>query len=252
MGLFITAAVLLIAFRLFAAWYNSPQKVGERGERRVAQTLLNGLTDEYCVINDIYLPLPDGTTTQIDHVVVSCYGIFVVETKTYSGWIFGDKDSPQWTQTIYRKKSRFQNPLRQNFRHKCALADCLGISRDWFKDMVVFNGDCKFKTEMPPEIMHRRDAVRYIRNYTNPILKAKEVSDISSAIAEWTSSVGDVSRKNHVANLHKRHSAVSISDSAPPCPYCGKSMVLRKSRKTGRQFYGCTDYPKCHGIVNIT
>ena len=81
---------LVIAFRIFLLWWNSPKQKGARGERRVAQRLRDGLPEEYRIMNDVYLPLPDGTTTQIDHIVVSQYGIFVVETKTYSGWIFGE------------------------------------------------------------------------------------------------------------------------------------------------------------------
>ena len=106
---------LIIALRIFFLWWNSPSQKGKRGERLVAMRLRKGLSDEYLILNDIYLPLPDGTTTQIDHIVVSQYGVFVDETKTYSGWIFGDEKSKDWTQSIYRKKSRFQNPMRQNF-----------------------------------------------------------------------------------------------------------------------------------------
>ena len=51
------------------------------------------------------------------------------EMKTYSGWIFGDEKGREWTQSIYRKKSRFQNPMRQNYKHICALAANLGIDK---------------------------------------------------------------------------------------------------------------------------
>ncbi len=251
MGLFITVAVLIVGIKVWWIWFNAPQRVGARGERWVANALRNGLPPDYCVINDVYLPLPDGTTTQLDHIVVSRYGVFVIETKTYSGWIFGDAQSSQWTQTIYRKKSRFQNPLRQNFRHKCALADCLGIPRDYFKDIVVFNGDCHFKTEMPPEVMRRGALASYIKSFTVPILKDKEVEDIASAISEWATSVGDEQKKRHVSNLHARHAAVASGESAPLCPYCGVQMILRVNRKTGEKFYGCSGYPKCRGMRKV-
>jgi four helix bundle suffix protein len=44
------------------------------------------------------------------------------------------------------------------------------------------------------------------------------------------------------------------SDKIPACPKCGKPTVLRtaKSGKTaGKQFWGCTGYPDCKGVVNI-
>ena len=131
------AIALLVALKIFFLWWNSPRRKGARGEALVARRLREGLPAGYLVLNDVYLPLADGTTTQIDHVVVSQFGIFVVETKTYAGWIFGDERSAQWTQTIYRKKSRFQNPLRQNYRHICALADNLGIDRSYFQSVIA-------------------------------------------------------------------------------------------------------------------
>ena len=96
----ITVIIFVLAVKLFFAWYFSPKQRGIRGERAVAAKLRANLPAEYIVLNDLYLPLPDGTTTQIDHVVVSQYGIFVVETKTYSGWIFGEEKSAKWSQSI--------------------------------------------------------------------------------------------------------------------------------------------------------
>jgi len=67
----------------------------------------------YRVINNVTIPDNQGGTTQIDHVIVSPYGIFVVETKHYKGWIFGDPQQPTWTQMIHKRTSR-------NFRIRCA------------------------------------------------------------------------------------------------------------------------------------
>jgi hypothetical protein len=56
----------------------------------------------YIDLNNVTIPTTNGTT-QIDHVIVSRYGIFVVETKNMQGWIFGSEKSPQWTQSIFGK-----------------------------------------------------------------------------------------------------------------------------------------------------
>ena len=82
--------IIIGIFILFAAWniwWSSPQNIGKRGERRVARKL-DWLSKEYITLNDLLLPTRYGTT-QIDHVVVSPYGIFVIETKNYKGWILG-------------------------------------------------------------------------------------------------------------------------------------------------------------------
>ena len=244
------ALFLVIALKLFFWWWNSPKRKGARGEKLVAGRLRKGLPEEYLILNDIYLPLPDGTTTQIDHVIVSQYGVFVVETKTYSGWIFGDEKSKEWTQSIYRKKSRFQNPMRQNYKHICALADNLGIDKSYFIGVVAFTGNCTFKTDMPDGVVYSRRAADYIRSHNKPTIKASQVGELANAIAEWQGTVGEERKSCHVANLKKRHSAVREGD-APACPYCGGRMVLRTRKKDGAKFYGCESYPACRGIVNI-
>lgn len=241
---------LLVVLRIFLLWWNSPKQKGKRGEKLVAGRLRKGLPDEYRILNDIYLPLPDGTTTQIDHIVVSQYGVFVVETKTYSGWIFGEEKSKDWTESIYHKKSRFQNPMRQNYKHICALADNLGIDKSYFIGVVAFTGDCTFKTEMPDGVVYSRRAADYIRSHTTPMINLGQIDELTSAIAEWQGTLSEKQIDSHVANLEKRHSAVGEGD-APRCPYCGGEMTLRKRRSDGKSFYGCRSYPKCRGIVNV-
>ena len=190
-GMLVLAAIIIFAVNLAVRTINSPSRIGARGERAVAGRLRNGLPDEYQILNDTYLPLPDGTTTQIDHIVVSQYGIFVVETKTYSGWIFGNENSAKWTQTIYHCKHSFQNPIRQNYRHICALSDNLKIPRDYFKSVVAFTGDCDFRTEMPEGVVYSRKAAQYIRSFTTPWIKPSQVHEIVSAIQAWQGTISE-------------------------------------------------------------
>ena len=229
------------------------------GEKFVAWRLRFGLPDEYLILNDVYLPLPDGTTTQIDHIVVSQYGVFVVETKCYKGWIFGNAESKVWTQSLYAgrrgwpkraEKHTFQNPIRQNYRHICALADKLGIDKSYFHGVVAFTGGCTFKTEMPDGVVYSRDVAKYILAQHAEKILFEQVDEIVSAIIGWQSSLSKEQIDNHVANLKKRHSAAREGD-APRCPYCGGEMVIRTRKSDGKSFYGCRSYPKCRGIVNV-
>ena len=250
-GMLVLAAIIIFAVNLAVRTINSPSRIGARGERAVAGRLRNGLPDEYQILNDTYLPLPDGTTTQIDHIVVSQYGIFVVETKTYSGWIFGNENSAKWTQTIYHCKHSFQNPIRQNYRHICALSDNLKIPRDYFKSVVAFTGDCDFRTEMPEGVVYSRKAAQYIRSFTTPRIKPSQVHEIVSAIQAWQGTISEERKSAHVQNLKRRHSEVRADSPAPKCPLCGGEMVMRHRRSDGAAFYGCRKYPSCKGIVNI-
>ena len=115
---FAALAFVIVTSMVMKAYF--PQIKGSIGEKRIHR-VLEKLGEEYRIFNDIYVPKQDGQLTQVDHVVVSKYGVFVIETKNYSGWIFGSEKQKNWTQTIYKKKTRFYNPILQNNTHIKAL-----------------------------------------------------------------------------------------------------------------------------------
>ena len=216
------------------------------------------------------LPTEDGATTQIDHIVVSQGGVFVIETKTYgnngsgsrpgSCWIFGNAADREWTASYPRgRKFRFQNPIRQNFKHIATLSECLGIPLDCFKSVVAFAGMAKFKTEMPPDVMHVRDVPEYIlARGSDDVIKPEQVPEVAEAILSWQATLTQERKAAHVENLRKNHpapaplptaDAVPDGDSpAPVCPKCGAPMVLRTRKTDGGSFWGCSSFPKCRGI----
>lgn len=195
----------VVVLKVLVAAMSTPAMKGRIGERRVARRLRDGLGREYEILNDIYLPSREGETTQIDHVVVSPYGIFVVETKNWTGWIFGDAQSAKWTQVVYRKKSSFQNPIRQNFKHICELSRNLGIDANYFIGVVAVTGDCEFKTAMSEGVVFSRQAADYIRSFNVQMIKSEQVSEIAQAILEWQASIPESVKSAHVSNLRLRH-----------------------------------------------
>ena len=197
--------LLLVVFTLVMVWLGSARQKGMRGEKRVFNILSKSLPDGFIVLNDIYLPSSDGTTTQIDHIVVSQYGVFVVETKNYSGWIFANARDDEWTQVIYHRKSRFQNPLRQNYRHICALAECLGISKDYFHSVVAFTENCTFKTPMPDGVVHTVALADYIKSFDRVQIDPAQVPEVADAIRKWAAEVGANPAQSHVASLKLKH-----------------------------------------------
>ena len=92
-----------------------PEWKGKYSEKLAYHKMLE-LPDEYHIFNDLFFE-NNGYTTQIDHVVVSPYGVFVIETKGYKGWILGGENSDYWTQVIYKFKAQFYNPIKQNDGH---------------------------------------------------------------------------------------------------------------------------------------
>ena len=123
-----------------------------KGEALVVNLIVSRVPQPYALINNVTLPTENGTT-QIDHVLVTPTGIFVIETKHYDGWIFGDKNASHWTQVIYKKKSKFQNPIRQNYGHLKALQSLFALPEDNFVGLVVFTGKAEFKTELGKDVM---------------------------------------------------------------------------------------------------
>ena len=130
--------IIIVAYRF---WVRSPKHIGNVGEARVHNTLTR-LPDEYVVLYDVVLKTDKGTT-QIDHIVVSKYGIFAIETKNYRGEIYGDDNRKEWTQIIatdvtYRKKwyktytyitkNHFYNPVKQAIGHAIEIKKALS---DW-------------------------------------------------------------------------------------------------------------------------
>ena len=135
-------AIIAVVVLLRIVWMIFRARMrGAFGETLLAGVLRRRLDASiYHVLNDIYLPLDDGSTTQIDHVVVSPFGVFVIETKTYKGWIFGNPRDAQWTQALPKRKSRFQNPLRQNYLHVQRLMGLTGLLADVVHSVVAFSG----------------------------------------------------------------------------------------------------------------
>ena len=159
----------------------------------------------YKVLNDVYLPIEGGGTTQIDHIVVSPFGVFVVETKNFSGWIFADGNSSTWTQVLGNTKNQFQNPIRQNYLHLRSIVDDLGLPEHLLHGVVAFADDCEFKTQRPEGVVYFNELNSYIAKFTERAIKDDDVEEIVKTIREWNASVTAAQRANHVNSLKARH-----------------------------------------------
>lgn len=164
-----TVGVLVgIYIHLFRGRRIIRQNQGESSVRKVI--VENFESPNYHLLNNITIPIQDGTT-QIDHILISTKGVFVVETKNYSGWIFGNEQSRQWTQVIYRVKSRFQNPIHQNYKHLKAIQDLLEfLPKEQIHSVVVFAGNAEFKTPIPKGVVYLGQLVDYIQDYKDEVI----------------------------------------------------------------------------------
>jgi len=131
------------------------------GEALVADEIGAGLKRPHTLLNNVTLQVGEKTT-QIDHILVADNGIYVIETKHYGGWIFGDVQVSQWTQVIYKKKSKFLNPVHQNYGHLKAIQALFNLPNDTFVSVVVFTHDAEFKTDLGPGVVKLHDLLDYL------------------------------------------------------------------------------------------
>ncbi|MDX2370847.1 MAG: nuclease-related domain-containing protein [Colwellia sp.] len=183
-----------------------PSVKGRLGELYVSKGLRNKLpSDQYRIINDVTLPLDDGGTTQIDHIIVSSFGIFVIETKNMKGWIFGSEKQARWTQTIYRTKHSFQNPLRQNYKHTQTLSLLLNLSHGLFHSIIIFTSNAELKTNMPANVGHLKGMVAFIMSFKTGLIKPNEQLQIEERINNICLQRGFKTNKDHVSYLKSKH-----------------------------------------------
>lgn len=239
--IFILAIVGL--FVLAIVWAGSK---GKRGEKHVAVRLSHLPKEEYKVINDLLLQ-SNGYSSQIDHVVISVYGIFVIETKYYNGWIYGGRDSEFWTQNIYGHKNKMRNPLLQNQGHIKAISKTLnGLGNIPIYNIVAFSRKATLKTDRSLPVMYWRQVLPYIKNHKEPQISEDHAEEIYKKLLESNVTDRDA-RKQHIKSVKQNQRRRDVSVANGKCPRCGGNLVLREGRY-GR-FYGCSNYPSCKYIL---
>ena len=241
----------LIPFFLIASLMKTPWFKGFLGElfiRIAAKIKLP--SDIYFPIHNVTLPTLDGTT-QIDHIFVSNYGIFVVETKNMTGWIFGSSNQSQWTQRIYKKSYKFQNPLRQNYKHQKAIEQALDVPPESIHSVIAFVGGSTFKTAMPTNVTSGSECISYILSFKSIVLNEAQINAAVSQIQSGRLRPGINTNLQHVQQLNTRSDITSDRK----CPKCGSSMIIRtvkKGKNIGKKFWGCSTFPKCRLVQNVT
>lgn len=191
---FIPAFVIITLLK--SAWFKGV--FGEFIVNLSAKLLLD--KRKYHLIKNITLPTEDGST-QIDHIIVSEYGIFVVETKNMKGWIFGGLNQKIWTQKIYKYSGKFQNPLHQNYKHIKVLEALLELNKSQVFSVIVFVGDSEFKTKMPENVTHGSGYIKFIKSKTRSVLTKSEVKEIVSRIEAGRLTPSFKTNREHIKHI---------------------------------------------------
>lgn len=244
----IVGFVLLIVLAIFIK-LKMPEWKGKYSEKLVNDKLLE-LPEEYIVFHNLLFE-SNGRSTQIDHLVISPYGVFVIETKGYKGWILGGEYSEYWTQVIYKSKQQFYNPIRQNEGHVRFLRYLLKTSFEIpFIPIVVFNNDAELKMHIENHIVvNRCNLKRIILQNQTVILSSEQVNWIIKTIQNNYAITIKEDLKRHKDNAKNRQYKVEISIKQGICPQCGGQLVLRHGKYGS--FYGCANYPKCRFTISL-
>lgn len=229
----------LILLIVLVALYNlfKPVIKGYLGEKLVSVVLRRLNKEEYKIINDIILFNEDNKTTQIDHIIVSVYGIFVIETKNYNGWIIGKESDKYWKQVIFRTKNNFYNPLRQNYGHTMAVRSVIGDNSISIIPIVVFSNNATLKVQTHSHVVYVAKLLKTVKQYNKKCMSQEEAEKYYNMLSK--ASYNEKGAKaEHVRNIRK-----SINDNNAKCPKCGAELTKRSGRYG--DFYGCTKYPRC-------
>lgn len=259
--------------------------VGKHGEKLTERELkfvqLFGRKGK--ILKNVYLPKENGETSEVDVIFITQKGIFVFESKNYSGWIFGDEKNKNWTASLPNgQKNQFYNPVMQNKTHIKWMRNYVGDDVPLFS-IIVFSERCELKkvTIYSEDVkVIKRDytyaAVRSIWDKNPDALTDEKVNELYEMLKDLTN-VDAAVKATHIENIQKKYKKVSDEedgsdslatdnrDSASEnniinetesnvsepmvCPKCGGTLILRIAKKgtnAGNQFYGCSNYPKCH------
>lgn len=251
--MFIILSILFVAGFFVVGFLSknpSPQQRGEKAESLAAKKLKALPQDEYIVLNDLLLPV-SYKTAQIDHVVLSLYGVYVIETKNYSGSVTGTEKSEFWEQYIHGFRYKMGNALRQNENHITAIRRCANIKPEIpVYNFVAFGRDTEFN------IRHESGQVVYIKDLVPTILRMRaaepvytfEQIRIKADLLLGKNITDTESRKAHNATANAARSNKNNKIEAGICPRCGGQLIQRKG-KYGT-FYGCSNYPNCDFTIN--
>jgi hypothetical protein len=235
---------------------------GEIGEYKI-DIQLSQLPKECMYLSDLLISNPKSTSgySQIDHVIITPYGLFVIETKNYQGTIYGGKDRKTW---LINGKFKMMNPLMQNYGHIQALKRLIDVKfHDYIISMVSFTKRCTFKIEVELRKIHSNELVIYDVELTefinrkiailkyqnqNPFLMKEDIENIYNSLL--SSNISDPSiRKQHVDTIQREKNNEVKIEVESKCIVCQKpvSEKVKSFCLSNKKFQGkiyCYEHQK--------
>jgi restriction system protein len=174
----------IVPLLLLIAFISSPRFRGDIAENRTRRILNAGLEKKrYTVLNNVVLPAGGGTIL-IDHLVVSRFGIFVIESHYARGWVSGGEFQDRWKQAHWGRSKRFENPVHQNAVQAQTLGGLLNLPSVKMHPIVVLTGHKGMKTEVPANLVQCEKLIAYIRKKGTHILEPEQADRLLKGIEE--------------------------------------------------------------------
>ena len=210
------------------------------------------------VLRNVYVPKDDNEYSEIDVLFITQKGIYVIESKNYSGWIFGDEKSMYWTASLPNgQKNRFYNPIKQNASHLKWLASVVADDIPLFS-VIVFSERCELKKiEINSQDIKviKRDrlyaTVRDIWEHSEDALSGETIQKLYEELGKMRN-VDKATKQEHINTINEKYKKPESEEKL--CPRCGSKLVVRTAKKgenAGNQFYGCSAFPKCRYMGSI-
>ena len=192
-------------------------RLGREGETAVASYLGRLSPADYHVYNDVLFCL-GNYSVQIDHIVLSRYGIFVVETKNYHGRIYGSDNQEQWSEYFpgryhTSQEYKFYNPLWQNSNHIRALRQILNSDFIPIYGIVVFPPGTVIEVYSAFPVLTWDFLFEYILSHSKPIISDDVIETVKS-ILNGAIDTRPEDRMIHLENVHRMKQMRNASTSA--------------------------------------
>ncbi len=289
LGLAVGILITSLIIRARIKWIRGKSKrIGRQGEHRVAKFLNALKRKDNILLNDIIISSDNGRTSQIDHILVSKRGIFVIETKSFQGRIVGSEHAQYWTQHLSSQSRNFYNPLRQNKSHIKTLHKLFPeFNSDLFFSIIVFTEAWRLDIKADEIVIPRRflpdkvisrtfipseqrkkhwwkpgkevvlDEMECVTNLDylkqqierkDKILSREEIEEIAERIKDAEMKSRKV-QKEHVRYAKDTADKITREIKNGICPRCGSRLFVRKG-KNG-DFVACENYPDCKFTCSI-
>ena len=237
------AVAVFILLRIKISRGSDSNRIGAKGEALVAKKLNRYKNENDRLLNDVVLLDSKGESYQIDHIFINKNGIWIIETKNWSGRIYGSDEQKEWTQVLAygKEKHRHYSPVKQNLTHVNKILKVLKGKTAIIPLVVFVSADISnvqsgyvCTLDNLPRMVERNYGFyltpQEIEKYYQTILSCQEKCSV-------TSEEHSIIREEKQRGLDKGI-----------CPNCGGKLTERQGQSGA--FYGCSNFPKCRFTIN--